>query len=804
MELKLNTSQVITVQDEFALLEDVGETTYKYGFRTLANKTLAGSTGATELVVRLYKTDPKGDVSLSVFDGLKPPTQTLSVLNVDTRGLVRALQSRASKTMAAISSGRREELVVNRYSLIGLIEQASVGVGYTTVQSNPGITGTVVYDSTNTTTSGYLNEDKTTTLLSDELVRVYCVDPASVLSKPRYSTATPEQVHNGARPTEENTTGLPNPAVLLLEQLSNTNSTVVQNADVASSVVAYSLANAEVVPVVVKLAVPKAAVGEADFFVMITLYDGDGGVVQELVRQVPHTRNLQEFKVVQQPPTLNVVAIGNRDKHLVQLQQQDKNATGVRLYKTVFNDTVKGTPKQVLVGDYLLSPGETKTLTLSTSDVGRIIYRALAYNGNQSIGSRFSSVVICQFPTSTIATTPERNPFVSIDTRYVQEGLSITVGDVPNDTSFITLYKQRKDMDAELLTTFFVGGMGNTARYNYIDADVQEFRQYSYWCELTDNKGGQAVGSGLVELVYRPKRVDYAVVSVTEPVVTNTQSPNSSRQLYDVTFQVDYSITETLEDSVRTLLASQGLSEFYGRDINRERLRELLVTKVELKDNGSNDKYFMTFTGGEYTQSNTKYGMIDKPGSYTFELTTYARNPGTLLENAVVTGSSTARPNGLVTPPSYSYSPYVMDNPYGLQNGVLPKSDGDEFVTQLGLSQLELGVVTSVDYINVELTPPEPVVTNQRAVVINTKTVKVMWSVNGNQDSISHFVVRRRNHTTNTVDLLGAAHGVNQQNSFMFYDQLRPTETGVFSYIITLVGFDWLEKSEVETVEVTV
>lgn len=806
MELKLNTSQVLTTQDELATLEAEADSRFKYGFRFSVSRALVGSTQATELVIRTYKTDPKGDVSLSAFEGLKPASQALTVLNLDTRGLVRSIQSRASKTMAAIASGRKEELSVHRFSIPGLIEQASSGVGYTTLQSSTQQNGTAVYDSLNRTPTNNLHEDRTTMLLSDELLKVYGLDPASVL-KTRYSTATPGEVYNGSRAMTPSTDNIPNPGLLLVEQLMSLNGPQQSQQDTtASSVRAYSLKDAEVVPVVANVSIPRGAVGEANFYVLISVYDNDGNIIQELVRQVQHTRLLQEHRVVKKAPTLGVVAVDNQGKHLVQLQQQDSNGVGVRLYKTVFNDSIKQASKQLLVGDYLLAPGETKTVFLSSGDVGKVLYRAIAYGKSQQQGACFNSVVLCCYPSSTITSTTEQSPFAYVDAKYTVGGLNLVVGGVPNDTAFISLYKQKEGVDEAgvQLATFFVGGMGNTAKYNYLDSDLQAFGQYSYWCELTDIKGIQRVGSGLVELVYRPKQLDYATVTVTEPSIANTQSPNTSKQLFDISFQVQYSITETLEDSVRALLASQGLTEFYGSDITRERLRQLLVTKVELRDNDSNDKFFMTFTGDDYTQSSTKYGMIDKPGSYTFELTTYVRNPATLLEGVVLTGSSTPRQNGRVSPPTYTYQPYITNNPYGLQNGVLPKADGDEFVTQLGLNQFELGSVTSIDYVDVQLTPPEPTITNARASLVNSRTVKLTWSVNGNQDSISHFVIRRRNHTTNTVDILGAAHGINQQNNYMFYDQIRPTETGVFSYILTLVGFDWLDKSETTTLEVTV
>jgi hypothetical protein len=67
---------------------------------------------------------------------------------------------------------------------------------------------------------------------------------------------------------------------------------------------------------------------------------------------------------------------------------------------------------------------------------------------------------------------------------------------------------------------------------------------------------------------------------------------------------------------------------------------------------------------------------------------------------------------------------------------------------------------------------------------------QLAWSVNGNQDEISHFVIKRQNIDTGKLDIIGKAHGINSQNTFTYIDPVRYTEVGVFRYIITMQYFN--------------
>jgi hypothetical protein len=185
-------------------------------------------------------------------------------------------------------------------------------------------------------------------------------------------------------------------------------------------------------------------------------------------------------------------------------------------------------------------------------------------------------------------------------------------------------------------------------------------------------------------------------------------------------------------------------------------------------------------------------------------LTTYIRDPKTLLQSIVETGFSTPRGNGSKTSPSYTYVPFNVDNPYGLLTGTLPKKDGSEFVSQYGIDQLAIAAVGSIVEAPVNLIPPVPTINSLRVFIYNSENVEITWSVNGTQDEISHFIIRRENITTSKIDLIGRAHGINVQNAYSFIDPIRYTETGIFRYVITMQYTDMSLSSDYFTNEVVI
>ena len=803
MEIKLNTIQALTSQDNYAFLEAVTESNYVYKFNLNVSKSAVTFLKANSLTVRTYFKDPKNEVQLSIFK--QPSDQALSLLNLNGSQLVNNIKKRNYEVLNKITKSRQENITENTFSLNDLIGFYNHGVKYTLIdpQNIKQSIRNLVFNSALTMPENLLKEDRTVQQLNSELLHQYKIDSADAIKR-TYSTRTAYESNNG--------TGaqfIPSSKENKIEELivSNLLSKNLDGGLPSPIVQTYNVKDRDVIEIVVDVKIPIVSVSNTDFYVMFSIYDLNNQLVQEFVKFVPHKNNLSTFQRVTIPPKMTIEK--SYTGHLtVFLQQLDSHASGVKLYKTVYNSTGNNDAiVQQFVGNYDLEFEQTKIFEIENNSSGLILYRAVAYSATGTASSDFTSVLIEVFPNEIKQPTKE-NSFVTLKQEYAGNGLNLTISDFPSDISYVNLYKSdiTEDINVEssLLSTIMIGGNGTLSSYSYLDTNVQTYRQYRYTCELVDIKGQVYNSSANLEVYYRPINQSYATVTVSSPIITPIQYPGDSTQYYDVTFELSYAITNKLEDDVRSLLVSQGLIGYYGGDIDRNRLRQLLVTKVEIRDSNTNDNYFMGFYDTKFVQSTTTFGLLNKSSNYVYILTTYIRDPKTLLEKIVETGYSTPRGNGKLISPSYTYIPYNINNPYGLLTGTNPKTKGSEFVSQYGLDQLALGAVGSIVEIPVNLTPPIPTINNAKTFMLNSKNIELVWSVNGSQDEISHFIIRRENVATSKVDLIGKAHGINVQNAYSFVDPIRYTDTGIFRYIITMQYTDMSLSPDYFTNEVVI
>lgn len=783
MEVKINTVQVIATTDDFASLEEATSVKYLYRFNLQISKTAVENSAAIMLVLRAYRENPKNAVSLSVFN---KDMQVLNILNQNSAQLVKNIQKRAFNVTTNIATARNDVLAKQTYTLKELIQRFNSGVGYTVIADDPKTAiRNEAYAAANTVNQQPLNEDRSLAQLSKELLDQYKTDPADSIKRV-YAASTAYETNNGLIGTLHGYQN--NVEAMIAASLMTTNN---EQSISEARLQTYSVAERDVITIHPEFIFPTEAIETQDFYMMFSLYDLQNNLVQEFVKLVKHKTNVTRLQRATIPPDFTISKLGGGQLSFT-LQQKDPNATGVRIYKTCYNSSVKTqSTTQNIVGNFDLPAGETRVFVVQNTDAGLLLFRALSYNANSDVSSDFTSQIIEVEAGEAIIT--KANVYVSMHHEYNREGLKIVLEDMPDNIAFLQLYRTNITIDpyAEtLLTTFFVGGQGGNASYAYLDTSLDRNKSYRYRCILTDIKGQQIESSGMIEFVYTPQAQDYAAINVSSPIITPTQLPGSSTQYFDVGFNVSYAITNKLEDNVKQFLINQGLIEYFGGDIKRERLKELLVTKVELRDLETNDKLLMGYIDGNYVQSTTKYGLLDRSSRYIYELTTYVRNPSTLLRSIVLSGSSTLRTSGKLTPPTYSYIPYNVNNPYGLLTGTNPQKSGDEFVTQYGFDQLEFAEITGINYINVDLKPPAPSINNLKANVFNSKNVDLTWSVNGDQSNISYFIIRRQNVATGKLDLIGRAHGINTQNNYLFTDTVRYTDSGVFNYIITMQFFN--------------
>lgn len=787
MQTSIPTTTIASPSNDFALLEAITDSSYDYLLEINVNKKLVDSTQAVRLVVRTYNLNPLNSVTPSIFTGDK----TSSVLEQDPASIIDLIQGQSLDLTTRLMEVRSDYISSNEFDLIDLIRTNNNGIGFELITNKP-VVGEIndIKTSDNDINQTALEIDRTIPQVSVNLLKKYKLDPAQAIVR-TYSTNTAFDTSNGILGAASSSPKFNNEANQIAAELLSNNSKKEETTPPRYK--AYMVQTRNEIPVYVPISFPRSLISErSNFYVLCTFYDIGNNIVQEFCNLVDNGTNVTLFTTPKIPPSFQ---LSKQKDGLLALTftQLDPNATGIKLYKIVYNQTYSfDFSPQNLVGQYQVPYGQSQTFLVQNNDLGLIVFRALSYNG-LATSADFSSQVIESNPPN--EDSINSNLFISLTYEYTTKGLNILVENIPNDISILKLYKTNITTDPKtenLITTFFVGGMGNNSAFSYADTELDSAKNYRYRLMAVDIYGNEYDSTGLIEINYRPQTSSYASVTVTNPIKTITTTRDGSKTAWDVSFNISYAIIPSLEQNVRQFLTNQNLIQYYGSDILSSQLQELLVTKIELRDLDTNDKYFIAFTDGLFLQSTTNFGLIEKPSRYVYELTTFVRKPTTVLQGNTQIGQSQPRPTtnnaspSLPINPQYKYVPFNVSHPQGLQTGTLPKNNGNEFSRNTGYNQFEFGEIVDISYLKIDLLPSTPSVNSFNAYQFNKETVQLVWSISGDQTQISHFIIRRQNLATNKIDLIGKAHGINTQNNYNFVDALRETDKGVYKYIITI------------------
>lgn len=803
MQTNANTLTIASPAKDFASLEAITDVSYEYTIEINVNKQAVVDTKAVKLVVRSYETNPLNAVNASIFDGNK----TSSILEQDPASIISKIRSQAITNTTLIKTIRSSYMTSVDYNLLDLITKNNNGVGYALITSEP-IQGEInqLKTSDNKIDQTPLQTDRTISQASINLLKTYKLDPAQAVVK-TYATNTAFDTSNGILGAHSSSPNFNNEANKIAGELLSDNNKKENTQPPRYK--AYKISEQDEIPVFVPVSFDKSKIGTKNFYIVCSFYDTDGSIVQEFAKFVDNSTNINFFKLPRIPPSFEIYK--QKDGQLAfTFTQLDPNSFGIKLYKTVYNQTNSFKyVTQNLVGKYQVPFGQTETFLVQNNDLGLLLFRAVSFEGTSNSSNFTSQIVKIESPTEE---SINNNMFITLDYEYTPDGLKLIVANIPNDISVVKVYKTNFSIDPRTettLTSFFVGGMGINNAFSYTDNQIDSFKNYRYRLVVLDIYGNEYDSTAILEINYRPQTQGYAAVTVTDPIKTIT-TINGSKTAWDISFNISYAIVPGLEQNVRNLLTSQNLIQYYGKDILPSELQRLLVTKIELRDLDTDDRYFIGFTDGFFVQSQTNFGLITKPSRYAYELTTFVRNPVTLLQGNKQTAKSQPRPStnnvtpNLGTAPEYTYVPFNVAHPQGLLTGTNPKNNGNEFVTNTGYNQLEFGEITNITYLKIDLLQPVPTVGFFRAFQFNKNNVQLNWAVDGEQGQISHFIIRRQNMATNKIDLIGKAHGINTDNNFKFIDPLRPTDKGIYRYILTIQYFDMTLSANYNSNEVVI
>lgn len=398
MEIKLNTVQVIKAKDDFAFLEEVTPDNYRYKFNFSISKSTAKESSALQVHLRFYKQNPKNVPQLSIFKS-QGGSGVLNVLGLDGAKLVGDIQRRGAGATDSILTARKNYFDSRTASIDYLTTTFNQGIGYSDqisiAEEYKQAIRNDVYTSAKPINSSDLNDDRSVSQLSNQLLMDYRIDPAQAIRRV-YSVDTPSEGNNGASSfgpySETVSREEPNIQSHLLGHLLAANPVGTPSTD--TDLVAYSLDKLDRLDVYIEHSIAKVLTNNDDFWLMASVYDTNNILIQEFVKCVEHRKYLSFYNQVVLPPFFSLFENGPGSFDLL-IEQRDRNATGVKLYRTIFAGT-SGFSKaeQEYLGSYDVVYGEQKRLSLQVNTFGTVLFRALSFNNSGNDQSDFSSQIV--------------------------------------------------------------------------------------------------------------------------------------------------------------------------------------------------------------------------------------------------------------------------------------------------------------------------------------------------------------------------------------------------------------------------
>lgn len=546
------------------------------------------------------------------------------------------------------------------------------------------------------------------------------------------------------------------------------------------------------IEVVERVNIPREALSGMDrFYVGFRILNNKGLYINTTSAPVEHVKLVQKFSIPVRPPSIVVSRIKNSPKTIIQVQQNDKNGSAIQVYKRVI-DSVR--PQNDATYDFVEEVVATvkdgpKVIEDSVTTNSHVIYRAIAINESETLGSEFGSRVIGK--------RNQESNAVSVVGRVDDDSIVVEVGNIPPEVVSVELRKLDKTLKQKTPTHV---GMAQTTNVvedyatSFSDDSVVLYRVYEYTAYLYYKNGSVKKSPNPCVIEYNPVEKNIISVSTTAPVISQTGND------YDVKFDIVKNVIQTDTDALRSFLNQQGFLAEYQDEIiaNREKIRDLFgieVLRTNLKT-GEVENFGVIATD-EF--SDLSLGVPNgvkplEPGvEYIYTLKTHTRTIETLftsLTRTVETGTNT----------SYELRPSKWHHPLTLTSGNIVSEES--LRRNHAKSSFTFGNLGNIRRVHVSIPSPQPSISDAVATVVSNKKVEIQWHIQGDVNKIDHFILILENMGMKTI--VGKCHNITETSYFSFIDDLENNESGRVLYTIVPVFFDYTRGTEVKTNSVVV
>lgn len=809
-----------TSDSDFCSFEEINGDYYRYSFSYEIDPSVAIANKASKIVISFSKEAPNSvqsnnivssvgnEVGPSGIDNTKVISSILrrSSTEKDTAKLetqqsffsfISDFTSKISNTLTTkLTQAKGSPVVVNKRLKFQTVNKESTGQNLVVFES------TKQPDNTIKTFSS-----KDFRRLSEELISVSSVDPSELFVSQNL-ISTGYSVYSGIE-TKKNESLVEKFHAQHVKEALNSVTTVDASAKLQATTITQPTTTNETAILVEELAdIPQAMVSDSDFFVTFSVLDFNENVLQKITRSVPHSRLISSFNFPLLPPNIQVKKNGVAGNNKIQLVQRDAKAIGVKLYRKVLNQcSNKATSSFVFVDDIKINLSDgVKYYTDSLAQSGKVIYRAIPYGRNETLGAEFSSTI---FNSATSKTNyisyskvgkAKSDSFVSIKSTIASEAIKVEVKNIPGDTISLSLLKA--DITKKPINPIFsrispspvLVSSSDDSYITFFDEGVKKGNLYLYVVELIKRNGSVVTSSTSSLIEYNPP-----VTNLVETRILNIKSVVVGSET-DINFEIDTSFIEKDESEIKSILESQGLGQLFTTSLNKSKPKELFAYRIfrlnqttgAFADLGNfSDTIFSDIKASSVSGAE----KIVQGQEYTYFVYTLLRAPETLLENYEVSIE-----DPFYASKNYSYKPSKWKHPLTLKQGniVSPESLSRNHAK----SRFGFGDVASITEATISLAEQLPTLFNCRASRITKDTNRITWSVKGDASKIDFFIVILELLGMRTI--IGKSHSITSDGNLQFYHFNFDDQKGAMKYIVVPVYYDYSRGREIVSNEVIV
>lgn len=542
--------------------------------------------------------------------------------------------------------------------------------------------------------------------------------------------------------------------------------------------------------------IPIGGLGKRDFNIIFELNNGAGQLVQTEKRFVAHGSNITNLLPTKEP-TVKSVPINVPGRAVFEITQEDSNSKGIFVYRREINPNKQISKSSYkLIGKVPLLKGGKAFYEDKIKTINNAIYRFVPYIVDEIPGSIFSSAAVRFYRSGLIKKEKyfrRQNSgvlFYNILDTYIEVLLSqYSINAIEAKIYKRNLTIHQKNYDLVGISTL---RKNSDVPISFKDYNVKNNYIYEYKAVLIYPDGSEQTAPNTIVVRYSPILQNIAVTKVSDINITTYEG------LQDVTFNIEYSLSEKDFELIKKLFKEQNLISEYQNNIieNKDKLKTLLAYKIVRFNLTNGDiEDFGVITSTNF--SDRQFGLsrsvknLDSTSEYVYKIITYIRNPETLMPKLTRTVSGTIE--GKLA--SYTLVPYKWLQPITLTEGNVVTER--TLLTNHAKQPLIQGNVVDIQNIPINLSKVLPVLSNGNATQVQERSILIEWKVDGDLEKVDHFIIKLE--MGNLVTIVGTVHNISSNNTFKFLDLLTDGESGSLIYSIVPMYYDYTQGTPIKT-----